>query len=93
MRMDRLFQSPEAKKRRTDEKRRRLSFLKGKHQAAYKPSEARAPRPPRPRLTLQKAAKTAETVMTKLAKQAKNMPSDKEMEDLVWGSNEQKKKS
>ncbi len=93
MRLNRMFRSPEAKKRKADEKRRRVSFLKGKYQESYQPSEARAPRPPRPRLTFKKVAKAAGTILTRVSKQSKKMPSDKEMENYIWGSNEQKKKS
>lgn len=92
MRLSRLFQSPKAKKCHADEKRRRVSFLKGKHQAAYKPSEARAPRPPKPRLTLKRTTRTVRTILTRISKQARKMPADKEAEKFVWGSNEQKKK-
>lgn len=92
MRLRRLFQSPEAKKHHADEKRRRISFLKGKHQAAYKPSEARAPRPPKPRLTLRRTARAVGTILTRVSKQARKMPSNRDMEKFVWGRGEQKKK-
>ena len=97
MRIKQFLKSPEVKKQRAEEKRRRLSYLKGKHQEAYRPSEARAPRPKPPRPSTKQILKGALKGVAKannaLQKQVKNMPSDKQMDSLIWGNNEQKKKS
>lgn len=80
----------ETKKRRIDEKRRRLSYLKSKHQEQYRPSTARMPRP---KQTLKRLGVEAKKVSLAIQKQSKKMPSDKEMKNFLWGNGEQKKKS
>ena len=90
------LEDPGTKKRKADEKRRRLSYLKGKHQGQYQPSEARLPRPKPPRpstmQTLRRLGVGAKRLNTVIQKQAKKMPSNTEMENFVWRSSEQKKK-
>ncbi len=93
MKLARILRSPVAIKVKAEEKRRRLSFLKGKYQGSYKPSEARAPRPPKPRMTFKQASRTAQTVLTKISQQASRMPSNADMDSYVWGGNGKKKKS
>ena len=84
------LEDPEVRERKASEKRRRLSYLKGKHQAIYRPKEVR-PKSSRPS-TIQtilggakKLSRGAKKLNVAMQKQAKKMPSDKTMEDFVWG--------
>ncbi len=87
------LEDPETMQRKTDEKRRRLSYLKGKHQEAYQPSNHRAPKPKRSTIELLRGAqKGARRISSTIQKQSKKMPSDKQMEGFIWGNNGQEKK-